>query len=85
MSFSGAPTWLQTTLADAAGNGAAVAQSMLEPVFNLSFAASGIIGGLPLESAAAKSFPWVVLLILMIGLFVAWRAKTYGFKSGLRR
>jgi predicted MFS family arabinose efflux permease len=85
LSFSGAPTLLQTALADAAGDGADVAQSLLVTVFNLSFAGSGMIGGLLLESVGAQSFPWVVLMILMMGLLVAWRAKTYGFTSGPRR
>ena len=85
LSFSGAPTLLQTALADAAGDGADVAQSMLVMVFNLSFAGSGIIGGILLESVGAKSFPWVVLPILMIGFLTAWRANTYGFAYGPRR
>ena len=85
LSFGGAPTLLQTALADAAGDGADVAQSMLVTVFNLSFAGSGIVGGMLLESTGAGSFPWVVLVTLMIGFLIAWRAKTHGFTSGPRR
>ena len=85
LSFGGAPTLLQTALADAAGNGADVAQSMLVTVFNLSFAGSGILGGILLESAGAHAFPWVVLLILMTGFVMAWHATAHGFTSGPRR
>lgn len=85
LSFSGAPTLLQTALADAAGEGADVAQSMLVTVFNLSFAGSGITGGVLLESTGAKSFPWTVLLILMTGFFTVLRANAHGFTSGPRQ
>lgn len=85
LSFGGAPTLLQTALADAAGRGADVAQSMLVTVFNLSFAGSGMIGGVLLETAGAASFPWVVLWLLMAGLLAAWRANTHGFRPGPRR
>ncbi len=84
-SFGGAPTLLQTALADAAGDGADVAQSALVTVFNLSFAGSGIIGGVLLETTGVVAFPWVVSSLLAIGLFTAWRAKTHGFPSGKRR
>jgi len=85
LSFSGAPTLLQTALADAAGNRADIAQSMLVTVFNLSFTGSGIIGGVLLETAGVVSFPWIVLLSLIMGLFTAWRANSHGFTSGPRR
>ena len=85
ISFGGAPTLLQTALADAAGDGADVAQSALVTVFNLSFAGSGIIGGVLLETAGVVSFPWVVSSLVAIGLCIAWRATTHGFPPGRRR
>ncbi|UTH72639.1 hypothetical protein NKT35_13930 [Chromobacterium sp. IIBBL 290-4] len=85
VSFSGAPTLLQTALADATGNDADVAQSMLVTVFNFAFAGSGLIGGVLLESAGAQIFPWVVLVILMMGFLTAWRANAHGFTPGPRR
>ncbi|MFY1005130.1 MFS transporter, partial [Escherichia coli] len=57
LSFGGAPTLLQTALADAAGDGAEVAQSMLVTVFNLAFAAGGAMGGVLLETAGAGALP----------------------------
>ncbi|WP_340615623.1 hypothetical protein [Xenorhabdus entomophaga] len=44
-SFGGAPTLLQTAIADTAGDGADVAQSMLVTGFNLAVASGGLIGG----------------------------------------
>lgn len=85
LSFGGAPTLLQTALADAAGSRADVAQSMLVTVFNLSFAGSGMIGGVLLETTGVASFPWVVLLLVSIGLLAAWRASSHGFTAGRRR
>ncbi|ARP84662.1 MFS transporter [Bordetella genomosp. 8] len=84
MSFGGAPTLLQTALADAAGDAADVAQSILVTVFNLSFAGSGVIGGMLLASDGAGSLPWVGLLVLTIACFIAWGANTHGFKPGRR-
>jgi len=81
LSFSGAPTLLQTALADAAGEGADVAQSMLVTVFNLAFAGSGALGGLLLETADAAPMPWVLLGLLLLALFIAWQARTHGFTS----
>ncbi|CAG2147500.1 MFS transporter [Cupriavidus plantarum] len=79
--FGGAPTLLQTALADAAGEGAELAQSALVTAFNLSFACSGIVGGILLETAGVASIPWVVASLLMIGMTAAWRAKAHGFPS----
>ena len=84
-SFGGAPTLLQTALADAAGEGADVAQSALVTVFNLSFAGSGIVGGVLLGTVGVASFPWVVASLLVIGVLAAWQANAHGFPSGQRQ
>lgn len=84
VSFGGAPTLLQTALADAAGEGAEVAQSMLVTVFNLAFAAGGAMGGVLLETAGAGALPRGILVVLLPGLYVAWCAKAHGFKPGRR-
>jgi len=84
LSFSGAPTLLQTAIADTAGDAADVAQSILVTVFNLAFACSGVIGGVLLETLGVASFPWVLLSLLLLGLWVALQAKNHGFKPGQR-
>lgn len=84
LSFGGAPTLLQTALADTAGDGADVAQSMLVTAFNLAFAASGVLGGLLLETLGPSAFPWVIQGLLLIALVVASAAKPHGFKAGRR-
>ncbi len=84
LSFSGAPTLLQTALADAAGEGAEVAQSMLVTVFNLAFAASGVLGGVLLETTGAGALPRVVAALLVVGLVAAGAARAHGFKPGRR-
>jgi len=84
LSFGGAPTLLQTALADAAGEHAEVAQSMLVTVFNLAFAGSGLLGGVLLETAGASAFPWVVLTLLATGLVAAWAARHHAFCPGPR-
>ncbi|WP_145594213.1 MFS transporter [Yersinia aleksiciae] len=84
LSFGGAPTLLQTASADAAGQDADVAQSMIVVAWNLAIAAGGITGGLLLQGASAPSFPWAVLGLLLIGLTVVWQTRQHGFKPGTR-
>ncbi|WP_087721546.1 MFS transporter [Pandoraea sp. PE-S2T-3] len=79
LSFSGAPTLLQTALGDAAGEHEHVAQSMLVTVFNLSFAVSGVLGGAVLETLGAKAMPWVLLGLVLAAWLVAFAARRHGF------
>ncbi|MCS4250753.1 MFS transporter [Pseudomonas sp. BIGb0164] len=80
MSFGGAPTLLQTALADVAGEGGDIAQSMLVTVFNLAFAGSGVVGGVMLATWGAGGIPWVVLGVLVLGGLVVWvgRGEVFG-------
>lgn len=69
MTFGGAATLLQTALADAAGDGADVAQSMNVVVWNL---------------AIAGAFPWAVQSLLAATLIIAWSARARAFRPGRR-
>jgi predicted MFS family arabinose efflux permease len=80
MSFGGAPTLLQTALADAAGDGADIAQSMLVTVFNLAFAGSGVVGGILLETRGASAIPWVALALLLPALLIVSIARGHAFR-----
>ncbi|QXI30820.1 MFS transporter [Pseudomonas vanderleydeniana] len=84
LSFSGAPTLLQTALADAAGKAADTAQSMLVTAFNLAFASSGMIGALLLDRFGAASIPWSLLAWLLPALLITWAARQHGFPAGRR-
>ncbi|MFI6209001.1 MFS transporter [Streptomyces sp. NPDC051041] len=84
LTFGGAPTLLQTAIADAAGEGADVAQSMLVTIFNLAVAGGGLVGGLLLESAGAAAFPWALLVLALAALGVVAAAKAHGFTPGHR-
>ena len=75
LSFGGAPTLLQTALAEVAGEGADIAQSMLVTVFNLAFAGSGVIGGVLLAGWGAQTIPWLVLGLLLPTLLIASTVK----------
>ncbi|HEC0041006.1 MFS transporter [Acinetobacter baumannii] len=81
ITFGGAPTLLQTALANTAGHEADVAQSMLVTVFNLAIAFGGMIGGGLLESFGAASFPWFMLAFALTGLFTVYHARKHGFIS----
>lgn len=81
VTFGGAPTLLQTALADSAGDQADVAQSTLVTTFNLAVAGGGLMGGLLVEKAGAGSLPWMLLPLIVIALGAAWNAKP-GFRVG---
>lgn len=84
LSFGGAATLLQTALADAAGEGADVALSLNVVAWNSAIAASGVVGGVLLESWGATSFPWAMLLLIALAFALAWGARCHGFKPGAR-
>lgn len=84
LTFGGAATLLQTASADAAGESTDVAQSMVVVAWNLAIAAGGIAGGVLLKERGAGSFPWAMLALLMVGLWVVFRARERGFTPGPR-
>ncbi|MCY1525296.1 sugar efflux transporter [compost metagenome] len=84
LSFGGAPTLLQTALADNAGDGADVAQSMLVTVFNLAVAGGGIAGGLLLESSGPRTLPWALAALALLALGIVWSSRARGFPPGRR-
>lgn len=85
LSFGGAPTLLQTALADTAGEHSDVAQSMLVTIFNLGIASGGVLGGALLDTAGAGSFAWTVTALAVIALLAAWSARGHAFRPGRRR
>ncbi|OPB00320.1 MFS transporter [Pseudomonas fluorescens] len=84
LSFGGAATLLQTALADAAGEGADVALSLNVVAWNSAIAASGVVGGVLLDTWGAASFPWAMLLLIAVSFVLAWGAHAHGFKPGAR-
>jgi predicted MFS family arabinose efflux permease len=84
LTFGGAGTLLQTALADTAGDGADVALSMNVVAWNSAIAGGGLAGGLLLDTWGVASFPPVLVVLLAIGFFIAWSARTHGFRAGAR-
>ncbi|PEP71589.1 MFS transporter [Bacillus wiedmannii] len=80
LTFGGAPTLLQTAIADAAGEGADVAQSIFVTIFNLAVAGGGFVGGMMLNQLGAGSFPWILVLLSLIGFLIVYGGKTHAFK-----
>lgn len=85
LTFGGAATLLQTALADSAGEGADVALSMNVVVWNSAIAGGGLLGGVLLGQWGVSSFPWVLLVLLLLSLAIASRARVYGFAGGDRQ
>lgn len=84
LSFGGAPTLLQTSLADAAGEYADLAQSLLVTFFNLAFAVSGALGGILLANVGANAIPWMAFVLLLVGWSIAWGSAKRGFSAERR-
>ncbi|MDQ9010679.1 MFS transporter [Acinetobacter gerneri] len=84
MSFGGAPTLLQTALADTAGENADIAQSMLVTVFNFAIACGGFVGGYLLEHYGAEIFPSSMLIFILFSLVIVYLGKKHAFKIGHR-
>jgi predicted MFS family arabinose efflux permease len=84
LTFGGAATLLQTALADSAGEGADVALSMNVVVWNGAIAGGGLLGGVLLGHYGASSFPWALLVLLLLSLVIASRARVHGFTEGER-
>ncbi|AOK17601.1 MFS transporter [Burkholderia cepacia] len=81
LAFGGAPTLFQTAAANAAGEAADVAQSMLVTVWNLAIAGGGIAGGMLLGATGAGAIPWVLVALLAAAWVGAWRARRHGFPA----
>jgi predicted MFS family arabinose efflux permease len=84
LTFGGAATLLQTASADAAGDGADTAQSMIVTVWNGAIAGGGMVGGILLDTTGVGAMAWVLLALLLVGFFVAWRSCEHAFKPGRR-
>ncbi|KPC33555.1 Major facilitator family transporter [Pseudomonas syringae pv. cilantro] len=84
LTFGGAATLLQTALADSAGGGADVALSMNVVVWNGAIAGGGLLGGVLLGHWGVAVFPWVLLVLLLLSLVIAFRARVHGFARGNR-
>jgi predicted MFS family arabinose efflux permease len=84
LTFGGAATLLQTASADAAGDGADTAQSMIVTVWNAAIAGGGLVGGILLDTTGVGAMAWVLLALLLIGLYAAWRSCATAFRPGSR-
>ncbi|KTC03611.1 MFS transporter [Pseudomonas syringae] len=84
LTFGGAATLLQTALADSAGEGADVALSMNVVVWNSAIAGGGLLGGVLLGHWGVGVFPWVLLVLSVLSLVIALRARVHGFAGGNR-
>jgi predicted MFS family arabinose efflux permease len=84
LTFGGAATLLQTASADAAGDGADTAQSLIVTVWNGAISGGGLIGGILLDTTGVGAMAWVLLALLIVGLVIAWRSSTHAFKPGRR-
>ncbi|MFD7504615.1 MFS transporter [Streptomyces sp. NPDC059850] len=81
LGWGGAPTLLQTAVADAGGEAADAAQAMLVTLWNAAMAGGGAAGGLLLNFLGPTSFPWSVLALLAPVLIVVAAARVHGFPA----
>ncbi|MEU7069877.1 MFS transporter [Streptomyces narbonensis] len=81
LGWGGAPTLLQTAVADAGGDAADTAQTMLVSLWNAAMAAGGLAGGFLLDGLGAGALPWSVLFLLVPVVAVVTGARTHGFPA----
>lgn len=74
LTFGGAATLLQTAIANVSGNGSNVAQSMLVTTWNLGIGLGSIVGAFLMDTIGVLSFPWTIVIVLILALLVAWRS-----------
>lgn len=79
VTFGGAATLLQTALAEATGEQADVAQSMLVTSWNLAISGGAALGGLLLLSVGSLALPWVLMLLALVAFVISWTASRYSF------
>ncbi|KQX49989.1 MULTISPECIES: MFS transporter [unclassified Streptomyces] len=79
--WGGAPTLLQTAVAEAGGDHADTAQTMLVSLWNAAMAAGGIAGGVLLDGLGAGALPWSVLLLLVPVVVLVAGARAHGFPA----
>ena len=85
LTFGGAATLLQTAIADATGEHADMAQSMVVVAWNLAIAGGGLTGGVLLGTAGIAAFPWTMQGLIVAGLIIALCASKHGFRPGPRQ
>ncbi|MGW6417709.1 MFS transporter [Streptomyces sp. NPDC055055] len=81
LGWGGAPTLLQTAVADAGGDAADTAQTMLVSLWNAAMAVGGLAGGLLLDVLGAGALPGSVLLLLVPVVAVVAGARLHGFPA----
>ncbi len=84
LTFGGAATLLQTASADAAGEGADLAQSMIVVAWNLAIAGGGALGGMVLQSWGSEMLPWTLLPLIGLAAALAWGNAAHAFHVGPR-
>jgi predicted MFS family arabinose efflux permease len=53
--------------------------------WNAAIAGGGILGGVLLRSWGVASFPWALLVLVLVALLLAWSARSHGFPFGIRK
>ncbi|KOX13857.1 MFS transporter [Nocardiopsis sp. NRRL B-16309] len=81
LGWGGVPTLLQTAVADAGGDAADTAQSMLVTLWNAAMAGGGVVGGVLLTRLDHTSFAWSVPVLLVPVLIVVVGARAHGFPA----
>jgi predicted MFS family arabinose efflux permease len=84
LTFGGAATQLTTAAADAAVSAVDVAQALMVVAFNVAIFGGGVVGGLMLDTAGPRSFPWAVGILSIAALIVASFARPHSFIPGPR-
>ncbi|MFF8510454.1 MFS transporter [Streptomyces sp. NPDC015492] len=81
LGWGGAPTLLQTAVAEAGGEHADTAQTLLVSLWNGAMAAGGVAGGVLLDVLGAGALSWSVLVLLVPVVAIVAGARAHGFPA----
>jgi predicted MFS family arabinose efflux permease len=79
VAYGGAATQLQTAIADASGDNADVANSMLGVAFNVAIFAAGVLGAVLLGTYSGLALPVVTVALALVALVIALAARASAF------
>ncbi|MFH8419729.1 MFS transporter [Streptomyces sp. NPDC018038] len=81
LGWGGVPTLLQTAVAEAGGEHADTAQTLLVSLWNGAMAAGGVAGGVLLDVLGAGALSWSVLVLLVPVVAIVAGARAHGFPA----
>lgn len=82
LAFGGSATQLQTAAAEATGENADAAISMVTTAFNLAIFTAGVLGAVLVDGVGARALPVAMLILALVALTAVGLGRHAAFRSG---